>query len=77
MPNILVYDTSCSTGEGGLPLEIVAFLAHGHPTTPSQVPLQDVYLRGPKLNYYTPGLGRTSPLYADSLTSCGLLWILC
>ena len=38
MPNILVYDTSCSTGGGGggggsrLPLEIVAFLAYSHPT---------------------------------------------
>ena len=34
MPNVLVYDTSCSTGGGGsgLPLEIVAFLAHSHPT---------------------------------------------
>ena len=33
MPNSLVYDTSCSTGGSGLPLEIVAFLAHSHPTT--------------------------------------------
>ena len=37
MPNILVYDTSARLvllgGEGsGLPLEIVAFLAHSHPT---------------------------------------------
>ena len=38
MRNVLVYDTSCSTGVGGggggsgLPLEIVAFLAHSHPT---------------------------------------------
>ena len=32
MPNILVYDTSCSTGGSRLPLEIVAFLAHSHPT---------------------------------------------
>ena len=37
MPNILVYDTSCSTrGAGGggvrVTLEIVAFLAHSHPT---------------------------------------------
>ena len=30
--NILVYDTSCSTGGSRLPLEIVAFLAHSHPT---------------------------------------------
>ena len=33
MPNILVYGTSCSIWEFGLPLEIVAFLAHSHPTT--------------------------------------------
>ena len=32
MPNILVCDTSCSTGGSGLPLEIVAYLAHSHPT---------------------------------------------
>ena len=32
MPNILVYDTSCSTGGSRLPLEIVAFLANSHPT---------------------------------------------
>ena len=32
MLNILVYDRSCSTGGSGLPLEIVAFLAHSHPT---------------------------------------------
>ena len=39
MPNSFVYDTSCSTGGGGggsgLPLEIVAFLAHSHPTKSS------------------------------------------
>ena len=32
MPNILVYDTSCSSWGSGLPLEIVVFLAHSYPT---------------------------------------------
>ena len=46
MPNILVYDTSCFSGGGGLgvggwrsslPLEIVACLAHSLPTKDENV----------------------------------------
>ena len=53
MPNILVYDTSCSTRGGGvgggagrwgsgLTIEIVAFLAHSHPTNHSRSRFFDV-----------------------------------
>ena len=33
MPNILVYDTSCSTGVGGGCPGYPYFLAHSHPTS--------------------------------------------